>query len=88
MKKSMDLKLHTKKIVLKHSILYVHWVDLLIWNLTQFDFPFYEFSVIHCDFFKTAVGVIWSVLQSLEGDIDSFIGRGLCNPTPIGEGMI
>jgi hypothetical protein len=30
MKKSMDLKLHTKKIVLKHSILYVHWVDLLI----------------------------------------------------------
>jgi hypothetical protein len=29
MKKSMDLKLH-KKIVLKHSILYVYWIDLLI----------------------------------------------------------
>jgi hypothetical protein len=41
-----------KKIVLKHSILYVHWVDLLIWNLTQFDFPFYDFSVIYCDFLK------------------------------------
>ena len=39
MKKSIDLKLQQKNI-LKHTILYVYCVDLLIWNLTQLNFPF------------------------------------------------
>ena len=51
MKKSIDLKLQQKNI-LKHTILYVHSVDLLIWSLTQLDFPFYDFSVIYYDFLK------------------------------------
>ena len=51
MKKSIDLKLEQKNI-LKHTILYVHCVDLLIWSLTQLDFPFYDFSVIYYDFSK------------------------------------
>jgi hypothetical protein len=41
-----------QKNVLKHSILYVHCVDLLIWSLTQLDFPFYDFSMIYYDFSK------------------------------------
>ena len=51
MKKNIDLKLQQKNI-LKHTILYVHCVDLLIWSLTQLDFPFYDFSVIYYDFLK------------------------------------
>ena len=51
MKKSIDLKLQQKNI-LKHTILCVHCVDLLIWSLTQLDFPFYNFSVIYYDFLK------------------------------------
>ena len=39
-------KATTKKYILKYIILYVHCVDLLIWSLTQLDFPFYDFSVI------------------------------------------
>ena len=35
-----------------HIILYVHCVDLLIWSLTQLNFPFYDFSVIYYDFSK------------------------------------
>ena len=57
MKKSIDLKLQQKNI-LKHTILYVHCVDLLIWSLTQLDFPFYDFSVIYYDFSKLLQGVI------------------------------
>jgi hypothetical protein len=40
------------KNVSKHSILYVHYVDLLIWSSTQLDFPFYNYSVFCCDFSK------------------------------------
>ena len=40
------------KNILKHAILYVQCVDLLIWSLTQLDFPFYDFSVIYYDFSK------------------------------------
>ena len=42
----------TAKNILKHTILYVHCVDLLIWSLTQLDFLFYDFSVIYYDFSK------------------------------------
>ena len=54
MKKSIDLKLQQKNI-LKHTILYIHYVDLLIWSLTQLDFSFYDFSVIYYDVFETAL---------------------------------
>ena len=57
MKKNIDLKLQQKNI-LKHTILYVHCVDLLIWSLKQLDFPFYHFSVIYYDFSKLLQGVI------------------------------
>ena len=40
------------KNILKHTILYVHCVDLLIWSLTQLNFLFYDFSVIYYDFSK------------------------------------
>ena len=42
----------TAKNILKHTILYIHCVDLLIWSLTQLDFSFYDFSVIYYDFLK------------------------------------
>jgi len=45
------LKLQQKNI-LEHTILYVHYVDLLIRSLTQLDFLFYDFSVIYYDFSK------------------------------------
>ena len=45
-------KATTKKIVLKHTILYVHCVDLLMWSPTKLDFPFYDFSVIYYVFSK------------------------------------
>ena len=50
-KKSIDLKPQQKNI-LKHTTLYVHCVDLLIWSLIQLDFPFYDFSMIYYDFSK------------------------------------
>ena len=33
----------TKTFVLKHTILYVHCVDLLMWSPTKLDFPFINF---------------------------------------------
>ena len=45
---NLNIKLLRKK----HTILYVHSVDLLIWSLTQLDFIFYDFSVIYYDFFQ------------------------------------
>ena len=42
----------TEKVVLKHTILYIHCVDLLMWSLTKLDFPFYDFSIIYYDFSK------------------------------------
>ena len=42
----------TTKNILKHTILYVHNVDLLIWSPTQLNFSFYDFSVIYYDFLK------------------------------------
>jgi hypothetical protein len=57
-------KVITKKYVLKYSILYVHCVELLIWSPTQFDFSFYDFSVIYYDFSKLQQGVICPVLES------------------------
>ena len=47
----INLKLQ-KKFVLKHTVLYVHCVDLLMWSPTKLDFPFYDFSVIYYDFPK------------------------------------
>jgi hypothetical protein len=72
--------------VLKYSILYVHCVELLIWSLTQFDFSFYDFSVIYYDFSKQLQGVICPVLESSGGKKSSFIGWGRCVPTRIGGG--
>jgi hypothetical protein len=37
---------------LKHTILYIHCVDLLMWSPTKLDFPFYDFSVIYYDVSK------------------------------------
>jgi hypothetical protein len=51
-KKRKRQKLHSKNFVLKHTILYVHCVDLLIWSAAKLDFPFYKFSVIYYDFLK------------------------------------
>jgi hypothetical protein len=56
MKKIIDLKLQPKNKV-KHDILYVHFVDLLIWSPIQLDFPFYE-SMICYDFSKMLQGLI------------------------------
>ena len=47
----------TAKNVLKHTILYVHCVDLLMWSPTKLDFLFYDFSVIYYDFFKDSVEI-------------------------------
>jgi hypothetical protein len=44
--------LHRKKFVPKHTILYVHYVDLLMWSATKLDFLFYDLSVIYYDFSK------------------------------------
>jgi hypothetical protein len=52
MKKNIDLKLQQKIYILKHIILYIHCVDLLIWSLTQLNFPVYDFSVIYYNFQK------------------------------------
>ena len=49
MKKSIDL---VQKNVLKYTILHVHCVYVLIWSLTQLDFPIYDFSMIYYDFSK------------------------------------
>ena len=51
--KNIDLKLQQKNI-LKHTILYIHYVDLHIWSPTQLDFSFYDFSLIYYIFFETA----------------------------------
>ena len=32
--------LYSKNVVLKHIILYVYYVDLLMWSLKKLDFPF------------------------------------------------
>ena len=64
----------TTKKILKHIILYVHCVYLLIWSLTQLDFPFYDFSVIYL--------IFQNVLASLDSSRDlqpicakSFVNR-------------
>ena len=41
-----------KKFVLKHTVLYIHYVDLLMWSPTKLDFSFYDFSMIYYDFSK------------------------------------
>jgi hypothetical protein len=43
---------YNKNFVLKHTILYIHCVDVLMWSPTKLDFPFYDFSVIYYDFSK------------------------------------
>ena len=48
---SINLKLQ-KKFVLKHTVLYIHCVDLLMWSLIKLDFSFYDFSMIYYDFSK------------------------------------
>ena len=50
-KKSIDLKLY-QEIVLKHTILYVHCVNLLICSPTKFYFLFYDSFVIYYDLSK------------------------------------
>jgi hypothetical protein len=42
----------TEKNILKHTILYVHDVDLLRRSPTRLNFPFYDFSAIYYDFFN------------------------------------
>jgi hypothetical protein len=49
---SLVIDLHSKNFVLKHTILYVHRVDLLMWSPIKLDFLCYDFSVIYYDFFK------------------------------------
>jgi hypothetical protein len=36
----------------RDTILYVHYVDLLMWSPQKLDFPFYDFSLTYCDFLK------------------------------------
>jgi hypothetical protein len=43
---------YNKNFVLKHTILYIHCVDLLMWSPTKLDFLFYDFSVFYYDFSK------------------------------------
>ena len=49
----INLKLQ-KKIVLKHTVLYIHCIDLLMWSPIKLDFSFYDFSMIYYDFFKNS----------------------------------
>jgi hypothetical protein len=55
-------------------MLYVYCVDVLIYNPTQLDFPFYDFSVIYYDFSKLLQRVICPVLESSGGKKSIFIG--------------
>jgi len=43
-------KSFSKNFILKHIILYVHCVDILMWNPKKLDFVFYDFYVIYYDF--------------------------------------
>jgi hypothetical protein len=43
---------YNKNFVLKHTILYIHCVDLLMWSPTKLDFLFYVFYMIYYDFSK------------------------------------
>jgi hypothetical protein len=43
---------YNKNFILKHTILYIHCVDILMWSPTKLDFLFYDFSVIYYDFLK------------------------------------
>jgi len=51
-KKRKRQNLYSKNLVLNHTILYVHCVDLLMWSPTELDFIFYIFSMIYYDFSK------------------------------------
>jgi hypothetical protein len=42
----------TVKIVLKHTILYIHYVNILMCSPTKLNFRFYDFCAIYYDFFK------------------------------------
>jgi len=42
----------SKNFVLKHTILYIHYVDLLMWSITKLNFLFYNFSMIYYNFSK------------------------------------
>jgi hypothetical protein len=55
-------------------MLYVYCVDVLIYNPTQLDFLFYDFSVIYYDFSKLLQRVICPVLESSGGKKSIFIG--------------
>jgi hypothetical protein len=63
-------------------MLCVHCVELLIWSPTQFDFSFYDFSVIYYDFLKLLQRVICPVLESLGGKKIIFIGWGVMCSNP------
>jgi hypothetical protein len=52
------------------------------------DFPFYEFSMIYYDFSKNASGVNLTGFEKFMGDLDRFIGWGLCSSHPIVEGVM
>jgi len=45
-KKRKGQNLYSKKIVLKHTILYVYYIDLLIWSPKKLYFLFYIFVMI------------------------------------------
>ena len=38
LQKNINLKVTTKSFVLKHTTIYVHYVNLLIWSPTKLDF--------------------------------------------------
>jgi hypothetical protein len=44
--------LRSRNFVLKHTILYIHRLDLLMWSAIKLDFLFYDFFVIYYDFSK------------------------------------
>jgi hypothetical protein len=63
------------KNVLKHTILYVHCVDLLIWSPTQLGFPFYDFSAIFYDISKLlGLGFPFYDFSAIFYDISKLLG--------------
>ena len=56
LQKSIDLKEH-KKFILKHTILYIHCIDLLMWSPTKLGFLFYNVFYNLLQFFKDSVEI-------------------------------
>jgi hypothetical protein len=73
------------KNILKHIILFFHYVDLLILSSIQLDFLFYIFSVITMIFQNCSMGNLIG-FEKFRGDTYCFIGWGLCSLPLVGEG--